>query len=166
MIPRRRLDRGLDELGATALAVVARSSRDADLAPFVGPIHLGDGFLVLPREGEPRLAYLTAMEREEAALSGLELLTPESLEVRRLAADLPTEEAVIAALLERALAASGVGPGRVALAGSGRSGVLLGIAKSLEARGFTLLPGNRLALELRKPKGAREVEAARRAAAG
>jgi Xaa-Pro aminopeptidase len=160
------LAKGLAELGATALVVVARGSQDPDLAPFVGPLHLGDAFLLAPAEGAPHLVYLTAMEREEAARTGLPLLHPEELEIPRLMSELPTEEQVLAAILERALARLGLAPGRLALAGSGRAGVLVGLAQVLSARGFTLLPGNRLALLARKRKDERQLDEARRVAAG
>ncbi len=78
-----RLWAGLEERGCEALLVLARSSQDADLAPFIGDVHIGECQLVVPRGGQARLAYLTPMERGEAAATGLELITPEQLDMAR-----------------------------------------------------------------------------------
>ncbi len=158
--------RSLDEAGAGALVVVARSSRDPDLAPFVGPIHLGDALLVAPRDGEPRLAYLTPMERDEAAATGLALLSPTALELSRLRTELPAEEHFWAAVIERALTLVDLPPGRIAVAGSGRAGMMMAVGRALESRGWVPLPGQRLSLSLRKSKDARQVREAERVAAG
>ena len=58
--------------------------------------HLGAALLVAPREGRPRLAYLNPMEREEAAATGLLLVTPEELEVLRAAQEAPEPAAYLA----------------------------------------------------------------------
>jgi Xaa-Pro aminopeptidase len=160
------LERGLAELGCPALLVLARSSRDPDLAPWVGPVHLGPCFLLAVAGAPARLAYLAPIEREEAGATGLPLLTPEELEIQRRARDLPTEEAWLAATVEKALAATGVPPGRLALAGQGPAGTVHAVARALEQKGWTLVAANRLSRLLRKPKGALERQAAARAAAG
>ena len=58
------LARRLAELGAEALVVLAASSRDPDLAPFVGPVHLGGSFLIAPRwpRLRERLGMVSPME--------------------------------------------------------------------------------------------------------
>ncbi|MFP5284301.1 MAG: hypothetical protein ACLGI9_01035, partial [Thermoanaerobaculia bacterium] len=115
---------GLEERGCEALLVLARSSQDPDLAPFVGDVHLGDSQLVVPREGPACLAYQTAMEREEAAATGLSLVTPEQMDMARWVS-LPAEPGdVMAWVAERALEAAAVAPGRVALAGHGQAGLI------------------------------------------
>src|SRR5947208_15500429 len=82
------LSAGLEEMGCEALVVLAPSAQDTDLAPFLpGPAHLGECLLVLPRGGEPRLGYLTPMEREEAAATGLSLLTAEDLDISRVSSE-------------------------------------------------------------------------------
>ncbi len=160
------LDRDLAELGCGALLLLADSSRDPDLAPFVGPAHLGSSFLVAPRGSGPFLGFLTAMERDEAAATGLALLEPAALEVgKRLEESLAAAD-FLAAVLARGLALAGVPPGRLALAGHGAAGVLWGACSRLAAHGYTLADGNELTLVLRKTKGPAEIAAARAAARG
>lgn len=158
---------GLDELRCEALLVLARSSQDTDLAPFVGAVHLGESQLVVPRDGAPRLAYLTAMEREEAAATGLALITPEDLEMARWANEAPEPADLMARVAERALAAAGVRPpGRVALAGHGQAGVIQAACAALARQGWEWVPGNALVLAVRKRKTAAELAAIRVAAEG
>ena len=96
--------------GCDALLVIADSSRDPDLAPFVGAVHLGSSFLIAPAGGAPALGYLTAMERDEAAATELALLSPEDLGVERLRREHPQEADLWAELLARALAECGLEP--------------------------------------------------------
>jgi len=158
---------GLDERGCEALLVLARSSQETDLAPFAGKARLGDCQLVVPREEGPAfLAYLTPMEREEAAATGLCLITPEHLDLIRwqdLAAE-PGE--VMAWIMERSLKAAGVSPGRVALAGYGQAGIIQAASAALSRKGWSWVPGNSLVLAVRKRKTAAEVSAIRAAADG
>jgi Xaa-Pro aminopeptidase len=165
---RRILDlaAGLGELGCQALLVVARSASDPDLAPFLGAgVHLGPALLVVPRGGRPRLAYLNPMERDEAAASGLLLVTPEELEVLRAASEAPEPAAHLAWVMSRALAASGVAPGRVALAGLAPAGEIHAAGAALARRGWEWVPGNELVRLVRKRKTLPELAAIRQAAA-
>lgn len=156
---------GLGELGCGALLIVAQSASDPDLAAFLAePVHVGAALLVAPRGGMPRLAYLTAMERDEAARAGLPLVTPEALEVLRAATEAPAAADHLAWVIRRALAASGVAPGRVALAGQAPAGDLYGACAALGRQGWEWVPGNELARQLRKRKTAAELAAIRRAA--
>lgn len=166
--PQRRelLRQGLADLGCQALLVLARGAADPDAAPFVGRVHLGGCFVVARPQEEPRLGYLTPMERGEAAGTGLALLEPEELEVTRLARERPTPEAFLAAVVLRGLELAGLSPGRLALAGEGPVGTVLGVTRALEDAGWTPVPGNHLARMLRKTKDARQLRAARKAAAG
>lgn len=83
----------LERAGCDALLIVAESSRDPDLAPFIGDVHLGDSFLLVRPPASPRLGFLTRMERDEAAGTGCSLLDPEELGVRELTeADNPPGE--------------------------------------------------------------------------
>lgn len=160
------LSKGLDELGCKALLVLAPSAQDSDLAPFLaGPAHLGECLLVLPRGEEPRLGYLTPMEREEAAATGLALLTPEELDVSRWAIELPEPAFFLARVVERALDRCGLTPGRIALAGHGQAGVVVSACASLSAQGWTWVPGNALVFAARKRKEPVEVASIREAAA-
>jgi Xaa-Pro aminopeptidase len=156
----------LAEIGCQALLVVAQSASDPDLAPFLAaPAHLGPVLLVAPRGGQPRLAYLVAMERDEAAATGLPLVTPEQLEVLRAVSEAPEPAANLAWMVERALQASGVAPGRVALAGSGPAGEIYGACAALAGRGWQWVAGNELVRQVRKRKTAGELAAIRQAAA-
>jgi len=160
------LDRDLAEMGCSALVVVAGSSRDPDLAPFVGSVHLGGSFLVAPRGCEPSLGFFTPMEREEAARTGLGLLEPAALEVGKRIEEGLSAGDFVGAVLARGLELAGVAPGRIALAGHGAAGVLWAAGSRLAGRGFTLVPGNDLTLLLRKTKTSAEIAAARAAAEG
>jgi Xaa-Pro aminopeptidase len=157
---------GLEERGCEALLVLARSSQDPDLAPFVGDVHLGDSQLVVPFEGPACLAYQTPMERDEAAATGLRLITPEHLDMARwqnLAAE-PGD--VMAWVAERSLETAGVAPGRVALAGHGQAGLIQTATAALARKGWTWVAGNPVVLAVRKKKTAAEVAAIRVAAEG
>ena len=155
----------LAELGCRALLVLGRSSRDPDLAAFVGPVHLGQALVVAPAGAPARLAYVTPMERGEAAATGLALVTPEELDVLRFQTE-ADPATFLAAIVARALALSGVAPGRIALAGQGPAGVIHEACSRLEGDGWSFAPGNALVLALRKRKTAAEVAEIRRAAAG
>ncbi len=162
---RAAIDSGLEELGCQALLVVGSSARDPDLAPFVGPVHLTQAFVVMGRAQPPRLAYLTPMERDEAAATGLALLAPELLEVARWWRELPTGEAAMAKVLSRAFEECGIEPGRIALAGQGEVGEMHAAARILEGEGWTLVSGASLARTARKQKDEGQLRAARRVAA-
>ena len=163
---RAAVDSGLEELGCQALLVVGSCSRDPDLASFVGPVHLTQAFVVAALGQPPRLAYMSAMERDEAAATGLALLSPEALEVVRWWREMPTGEAALAKVLALALQGCGLEPGRIALAGQGDVGELHAAARILEGQGWTLLSGTSLARQARKGKTSRQLRAARRVAAG
>jgi len=163
------LSAGLAELGCEALLVLARSSQDPDLAPFAGAAHLGDCYLIAPRssqEARAHLAYLTPMERDEAAATGLALLSPESLDLIRWVSESPEAADFMAGTVAKALELAGVAPGRVALAGHGQAGVIVEACSQLMAKGWTFVSGNGLILALRKRKTDAEVAAIRTAAAG
>jgi Xaa-Pro aminopeptidase len=157
---------GLEERGCEALLVLARSSQDPDLAPFVGDVHLGECQLVVPRGGAPRLAYLTAMERDEAAAAGLPLVTPEQLDMARWQNEAAEPADLMAWVAERALELSGIAPGRVALAGHGQAGVIQAACSSLARKGWTWVAGNPVVLAVRKSKSAAELAGIRAAAEG
>ena len=158
---------GLARLGCAALLVVARSARDPDLAPFVGPVHLGQSFLIATPDGPPRLGFFTPMEREEAAATGLPLLEPGALEVHRLLDEGLPQAPFLAEALARGLALTGLQPpGRLALAGHGPAGVLHEVSAFLGERGWSFAAGNTLVLKLRKRKQDWELGEVRRVAAG
>lgn len=163
------LSAGLAELGCEALLVLARSSQDPDLAAFVGSVHLGECQLVAPRaprNGPAHLAYLTPMERDEAAATGFELVTPEALGLAQRSSEAIEPEEQMAWVAAKALEAAGVHPGRVALAGHGQAGVIQAACSRLAREGWTWVPGNGLVLAVRKRKTAQEVAGIRAAAEG
>jgi len=156
----------LAELGCEALLVLASAAQDPDLAPFVGAVHLGECQLVAPRGGAARLAFLTPMEREEAAATGLALITPEDLDHTRWQSEALEPADLTAWVAGRALQLSGLSPGRIALAGHGPAGVIQAACARLAKDGWIWVPGNSVVLALRKRKTAAEVEAIRAAATG
>lgn len=159
------LDRALAASGCDALLVLAASARDPDLAPFVGPVHVHGSFLIAPRRGEPAFGYLSPMERDEAASSGLRLLTPEALDVARWARQGEPEEVLLANVLERALLLAGVAPGtRLALAGHLGAGLVQAVCAKLGESDWTFVPGHHLLLDARKGKTAAEIDEVRRVA--
>ncbi len=167
---RARLDAlaaGLAELGCEALLVVAPSADDTDLAPFLPvPVHIGECFLLLPRGGEPRLGFLTLMEREEAAATGLSLMTPDDLDISRLSSELTEAGPFLARVWGKALELCGLIPGRIALAGHGPAGTIQGACSLLAAEGWVWVPGNSLVFASRQRKEAQELAGIREAAEG
>ncbi len=164
--PWQMLDGELESAGCRALLVIASSSADPDLAPFVGDAHLGESFLVARCgvAGPPYLGYLTAMERQEAAGTGCRVLTPSRLGLAGLIdRGLPPGE-LWAELLRRGLEAAAVAPGAVAVAGRPGAGVLLAAARALGEAGWELVDGGAVTRRLRKRKTEAELAAARRAA--
>lgn len=161
----RALERELDRLEVTALVALGASGSDADLAAFVGGAKLGESFVVAARGARPRLAYLTPMERDEAAATGLDLLTPEQLDLVRLARDAPEPSEFLAAVLAAAFQWSGVAPGRVAIAGSWPAGVLVGACQRLARDGWSFVSGNEAMRRVRKTKRPEELAEIRRVTA-
>lgn len=157
---------GLEERGCNALLVLARSAQDTDLATFVGNVHLGESQIVIPRGGPAHLAYLTPMERAEAASTGLRLINPEQLDMARWQNEAAEPGDLMARVAERSLALAGVSPGRVALAGHGQAGVIQAACADLARKGWTWVSGNDLVLAARKRKTASELAAIRAAAEG
>lgn len=168
------LSAGLADLGAHALLIVANSGNDPDVAPFARGAHLHDCFVVAPRDGEPRLGYISPMERGEAAATGLDLLTPEALEVERLIQEGAEPARFWAEVLDQGLLLAGLAPdgesgqasGRLALAGHAPAGVIHAAAQDLGRRGWSIVAGNDLARRFRQEKTEAEIADIRHAAAG
>lgn len=159
-----RLRRAIGEDGYAALVVVASETSDPDLAPFLGGARLGEAFLVAPCDGAPRLGFWTPMERGEAAASGLDLLTPEALELPRLSAGAESAGELLAGVLEAALAICGVSPGPVALAGTSRVGPAVEAAQRLAGKGWEVEDGSHLVRRWRRRKDPEALRSVRRAA--
>ena len=163
----RPLGEEIEAAGCQALLVIASSSRDPDLAPFVGDAHLGESFLIARAgDGEPPwLGFLTAMERQEAAGTGCRPLSPDELGVPGLIERRLSPAELWAEVLCRGLSAAEVAPGRVAVAGRPGAGVLLAAAARLAGEGWEPVDGSGLGRGLRKHKSAAELAEARRVAA-
>lgn len=161
-----RLDELLGELSAKALLVVARSSRDPYLASFAGPVKLGPAFVLAPRGAAVRLGYLNPMDRDGAAAAGLELLTPEALDVVRWARDAESASELLAHVLSRALHLCELAPGRIALAGRWSAGESFEACGLLGAEGWSFVGGERAVLLLRRAKSESELAEIRRVARG
>lgn len=166
MTAERGLDALLEARDCRALVVIARSSRDPFLAPFVGPARLGESLVVAPRGAPARLGFFTPMERREAAATGLPLLSPEDLDLERWQRDGGGPEAILAGAVSRALQLAQVSPSRIALAGLVSAGRLQAACHLLAAEGWSFEPGETLVQQLRKRKTPGELESIRAAAVG
>jgi Xaa-Pro aminopeptidase len=105
------------------------------------------------------------MEREEAAATGLALLTPADLDVSRWASELPDPAYFLSQVAGRALELCGVAPGRVALAGHGQAGTVQAACAVLGREGWAWVPGNALMTTARKRKEPAELAGLREASA-
>jgi Xaa-Pro aminopeptidase len=92
------------------------------------------------------------MEREEAAATGLALLTPADLDVSRWSSELPDPAYFLSQVAGRALELCGVAPGRVALAGHGQAGTVQAACAALSRAGWEWVPGNALMSRARQRK--------------
>jgi Xaa-Pro aminopeptidase len=164
------LDRRLDEIDCQALLVVASSSRDVYLAPFLGKAKIGESFLIAGRGGRPKLGYFSPMERVEAAAAAdgasFDLLTPEELDVARLMRLGTLPEALWADVLGQAFFRSGFNPGRVALAGCAPSGRMHAMCARLEREGFSFVPGEMLVARCSRAKSLPAIDQIRRVSQG
>ncbi len=151
---RDRLGRLLADRDLDGLLILAGSSRDPDLAPFVGSSHLGRSFLLLPREGAPLLAFLTDMEREEAAATDLALASPAALDIESLRPREGRPGAFWAGLVERAFALVGQSPGSWAVAGHLAAGTVVEACAQLAKHGWRWSEGGELLRLWRKYKPA------------
>ncbi|MEM8929911.1 MAG: M24 family metallopeptidase [Acidobacteriota bacterium] len=160
-----QLDPWLDQHGCRALLVCADTSTDPWLAPFVGAARLGTCFLIAPRDGTPRLAYLSPMERDEAAASGVELLTPDDLDVQRWARDNASYEEIVAESIAQGLSHCGVAPGRLAIAGRLSAGQVLGVCRDLETDGWHFVAAEEILRRMRRAKSDDDLAEIRRVSA-
>ncbi|MEE8366708.1 MAG: M24 family metallopeptidase [Thermoanaerobaculia bacterium] len=147
------------------MVVVAESSRDPDLAPFVGPVHLGKAILVATGDRRPTLGYLTSMERGEAAVTGCTLFGPEQSGLTDLREKSGAEHRLWASLIEATLAFAGVSCSTVALAGRAPAGLVHAACSVLESKGWGFNDGSVVARTYRKLKGEDEIKQVRSTAA-
>ena len=150
----------LAEQKAEALVVLAGSSRDPDLLPFVGGARLGEA-CVVAHGGGAWLVYFTSMEREEAARAeagGVELIHPADFGMETLRREGKSREEILAAAVNSAFERAGTEAGRVVLAGRPPAGSALALARTLEEGGGQPVSGRGLMLALRRRKTQREIE--------
>jgi hypothetical protein len=139
----------LRALDARALVLLSTAGDDPERSFFVHPAKLGEALVVVRADELPRLGYFTPMERDEAAATGLPLLTPEELDVARWARDSPEPGAFHANVLGQALLRSGLAPGRVALAGRLPFGLAHDVLARLGREGWSFVPASEALLGLR-----------------
>ncbi len=144
---------------------MAASATDPDLAPFVGAVHLGQSILAVRRDAQPQLAYLTAMEREEAARTGLSLLSPERLELEQVRAQCSDAGGFWPEVLGRVLRTAGLETGRLGLAGRFPAGAVHYACSELTGGSRSFVPAHELLRELRQQKTRDESTEIRRVSA-
>jgi Xaa-Pro aminopeptidase len=168
--PRPELERlaaALQGNELAALLVLGSSAREPDLAALLGPVHVHECFVLARADGETRLGFLSPLEREEAAASGLALLSPERLQVAKWSRACGGEGESLAAIVEQGLAESGLAPpGRLGIAGRPPLGQAVVVTERLRAAGWYLVPSGNLLRSWRREKSEWMVEEARRAAQG
>ena len=156
-----------DAQGA-ALLVIAESSRDPDIAHFVGRQKIGRCLVVRPAGGEPYLAYFTAMERDAAAATGLRLLSPRRLQVGEFSAQFGAETAEFwSRLLATALTEAGCrATDPLMLAGRPALGGVHLALRLLEAAGWRFANGRIAMLRARRAKSGDQLAQAAECAEG
>lgn len=158
-----RLWKLLSDVDCRALVVVARSSEDPNLAPFLDGGRPRRCRLIAPVGEAPRLGYDSPMEREEAAASGLSLIPPEDVEPAAEEGESggkgprsPGER--LGAVLVRSLRACGVPSGRVAVAGRFDVGAWDRASRALVLEGWQPIEGELLVSRWRRSKSVAELE--------
>jgi Xaa-Pro aminopeptidase len=154
----------LRALDAKALVLLSTAGEDPERAFFVHPAKLGEALVIVRPDELPRLGYLTPMERDEAAATGLPLLSPDELDVARWARDSPEPGAFHANVLAQALQRSGLSPGRIALAGRLPFGLAHDVLAQLGREGWSFVPASDALLAIRKHKSESEIAEIRRVA--
>jgi Xaa-Pro aminopeptidase len=144
------------------LLVLSAAGDDPDRSWFVAPAKLGEALLVVPANGAARLGYVTPMERDEAAATGLDLLTPEALDVARWQRDAPSAGAFLAEVAGQALRLSNIAPGRIALGGRLPFGLAFEVCDRMGKDGWTFVSAAEGLVRARKRKTERDLVEIRR----
>ena len=152
----------LEGTEARALLILSAAGDDPDRSWFTAPAKLGETLVVVPAGGAARLGFVTPMERDEAAATGLDLLTPEALDVARWSRDAQGAGAFLADLAAQALRLSGVAAGRIALGGRLPFGTAREVLTVLEREGWSFVSAAEPLLRARKRKSAAEIHELRR----
>lgn len=144
--------------------LILSSGDDPERGWFTGAAKLGEVLIVVPANRPARLGYLTPMERDEAASTGLALLTPEELDIARWSRGEPSRGEALANVASRALQLCAVAPGAIVVGGRLDLGSSFEIRKELEQEGwsFVVSPGG--LARLRRRKSPEEVLEVRRVA--
>jgi Xaa-Pro aminopeptidase len=152
----------LAESGARALLILSAAGDDPDRAWFVAPAKLGEALIVVPADRPARLGYMTPMERDEAAATGLDLLTPEALDIFRWQRDAPSPGAFFAEVAGQALRLSNVAPGRIALGGRLPFGLAFEVCERMAKDGWSFVSAAEGLVRARKRKSASALAEIRR----
>lgn len=149
-----------------ALVVFGDAFHNPAMVYFTGVAHVSDALLAVKRGGQP-LLFVHAMERDEAAATGLQTRSITEYKFGEiLAASNGDHELAYARLYQRMLADAGISSGRVAVYGNRDSGRAFGLLSALGE----LMPkvefvgefGSSVLLEARATKDATELERMRR----
>lgn len=131
------LDQLMERKGIDAIWIVGAASHNSSMTYFTGNIHMGYGDLILLKGKEPIL-FCNAMEREEAASTGLETIVNAKYEFRKVLEESDGNVLLAGAkILKMMFEEIGLTSGRVALYGKEEVGPILGMVKEAEK----LLPG-------------------------
>ena len=143
--------------------ILGQGASAVELAPFC-PGRLSHGLLVVNADGRSGLGYMSPMERDEAASSGIELMGPDRLDIARAARDGAPFALLLETAIRRALQLIGIAGGDVALAGNSPSGDLSEALRVLEKESWRFVSGHRLVGLERRYKHTSELDEIRRVA--
>ncbi|MDH3405092.1 MAG: aminopeptidase P family protein [Acidobacteriota bacterium] len=149
-----RLGAELSAAGLEGMLVLAPSSRDGDLAPFVGDVQLGECFVIATAAGRVALGFLTDMEREEAAATGMDLLSPARLRLAELKGLERVPGRHWSGVLARAFAELEIAPGAWGVAGHPPAGTAVEACSALAADGWRFAAGGEILRRWRRFKPA------------
>jgi Xaa-Pro aminopeptidase len=132
---KKDLDRLMEAEGLDALLILGSSRHNPDMYYFTGGIHLSSGALVL-RRARSGMLFCNAMERDEAAQTGLqvEVFEPLSELLKQTGGD---RKKAVSLGLRRTLEKAGVVGGRIGIGGKTDIGPVLEVLPNLQRE----LPG-------------------------
>jgi Xaa-Pro aminopeptidase len=156
------LHRLMDRERIDAIWIVGAASHNPSMTYFTGNVHVGYGDLILQKGKEPVL-FCNAMEREEAASTGLDVIVNAKYEFRKVLEESQGNVQLAAAkVLKMMFEEIGLTSGRVSINGKVEVGSILGIIQEAQK----LLPdiefigeaSNSILLEARATKDLWEIE--------
>ncbi|MDX1436902.1 MAG: Xaa-Pro peptidase family protein [Anaerolineales bacterium] len=158
------IDRLMGSEGLDAILILGPARHNPDMYYFTGGGHVSSGALLL-RRGQPGLLHCYPMERDEAALSGLQVkfFAPIADLLEQTDGDLLEAEAM---QVQQLLEGAGVTSGRLAIGGISDLGPILGIipvlSKALPDLTISGLPRDSVIREAMATKDGDEIERIRR----